>query len=386
MPRNYFVIGADVVPTSYNIQLFTKPDVRELVGDEIVSILYNSMHNIFNLEVPLVDVATPIKKEGPNLIAATATVNGYKALRADALTMANNHILDHGIYGLESTIATLEKAGIAYIGAGRSIIEASNIYYFTIDGKRVGIYACAEHEFSIADEDRGGANPFDSFWSFDHVQAAKQQCDFLIVLYHGGKEHYRYPSPGLQKTCKRFIDKGVDLVVCQHSHCIGCMEEYSSGTIIYGQGNFIFDNSNEDCWKTGLLLKIDSQFSISYIPVVKHDHVVRISNDSEYNSIMDQFWGRSREIRNSSFVNDRYTEFAESQLDGYLTALRGKETLVFRVLNKILMGIPRKTVIKMRFKQSNTLALENYIACEAHRELLLQGLRNRNNTTQIEHH
>lgn len=40
-----------------------------------------------------------------------------------------------------------------------------------------------------------GANPFDVLESFDDVQALKEHCDYVIVLYHGGKEFYRYPSP-----------------------------------------------------------------------------------------------------------------------------------------------------------------------------------------------
>lgn len=71
-------------------------------------------------------------------------------------------------------------------------------------------------------------------------------CDYTIVLYHGGKEHYRFPSPNLQKYCRKFIEKGANIVICQHSHCIGCEENYKNGKIIYGQGNFLFDDSDDE--------------------------------------------------------------------------------------------------------------------------------------------
>ena len=64
---------------------------------------------------------------------------------------------------------------------------------------KIGIYACAENEFTIATDTTAGANPFDPFESLDHIQNLKRSCDYVIVLYHGGKEHYRYPSPYLQK-------------------------------------------------------------------------------------------------------------------------------------------------------------------------------------------
>lgn len=108
----------------------------------------------------------------------------------------------------------------------------------------------------------------------------KKQCDIAIVLYHGGKEHYRYPSPNLQRICRKIVDKGADLVICQHSHCIGCEEKWNSGVIVYGQGNFLFDNSNSEFWKTGLLVVLDfdktmKQTSVSYVPIIKRDNVVR---------------------------------------------------------------------------------------------------------------
>lgn len=69
------------------------------------------------------------------------------------------------------------------------------------------------------------------------------------------------------------MDKGADVVVCQHSHCIGCKENWNNGTIVYGQGNFLFDNLDNELWKTSLLidLKIEENatYQIEYIPILK---------------------------------------------------------------------------------------------------------------------
>lgn len=97
----------------------------------------------------------------------------------------------------------------------------------------------------------------------------------MIVLYHGGKEQYRYPSPNLQKTCRKLVEKGADLVVCQHSHCIGCREEYLQGTIVYGQGNFLFDDEENEYWQTSLLIMISDDFEVKYIPLKKNKNTVR---------------------------------------------------------------------------------------------------------------
>lgn len=54
----------------------------------------------------------------------------------------------------------------------------------------------------------------------------------------------------VQKTCQKFVQKGADFVICQHNQCICCKEEYKSGTIIYGQGNFLFDKYDYEGWQT----------------------------------------------------------------------------------------------------------------------------------------
>ncbi|WP_455236655.1 CapA family protein [Veillonella sp.] len=214
-------IGADFVPTDINRSAFENGNIHTLIGPKLYDMLCTTDLNIFNLEVPLTDNDTPIDKFGHNLKSPTKTINGFKAIPSLLLGLANNHSYDQGPEGLQSTINTLTQAGIAYSGAGSNINEAKKPYIFTKDGIRLGIYVCTENEFSSATIHRAGANPFDVLDSFDHVQALKEQCDYVVVLYHGGKEFYRYPSPMLQRYCRKFIEKGASLVVCQHSHCIG---------------------------------------------------------------------------------------------------------------------------------------------------------------------
>ncbi len=283
------LIGADIVPTQSNYSFFEKGDGESLVGCQLMTILNNADYRIFNLETPLSDVNDPIHKSGPTLIAPTSCINGLVSLGIDVVTIANNHILDQGLNGLFSTINTLDHVGISHLGAGGNLLEASKPFLFSFNQHTIGIYACAEHEFSIASTSTAGANPFDPLESFDAIQELKQRYDYLIVLYHGGKEFYRYPSPILQKVCRKFIDKGANLVVCQHSHCIGCEEKYLNGTIVYGQGNFLFDRGNDAFWSTGLLISIDNDLSISYIPIKKTKAFVRLANDNDSEHILNSF-------------------------------------------------------------------------------------------------
>ena len=133
------LIGADFVPTESNTAYFVRGDAQHLFGEELQKLLAAADYRIFNLETPLADTATPIPKCGPNLIASTGAVAGYRAAGADLLTLANNHILDQGEAGLRTTVETLERAGIAHIGTGDTPHAAAEPYIFTCSGRKIGV-------------------------------------------------------------------------------------------------------------------------------------------------------------------------------------------------------------------------------------------------------
>ncbi len=371
------IIGADIVPCESDLELFMNGNAEALVGDELLEILRKADYRICNLEVPLADQEAPIDKFGPNLIAPTASVNGLKAIGINMVTLANNHILDHGPSGLESTIRTLGEAGISYVGAGKNLNDARKPVRFMMGKKRIGLYACAEHEFSIATDHSPGANPYEALYTFDDIRDIRNECDYLVVLYHGGKEHYRYPSPWLQRTCRKMIEQGANLVVCQHSHCIGCKEDYLKGTIVYGQGNFIFSGQDNEFWNTGLLIILDDQGRIDYVPLIKTDGGVRLASGDEEKEITEAFYHRSMEIMEEEFVDEQYKRFAEESIDGYMRYFSEIHSgLLYRIINRLFCDRIRQWTIK-RYLRRKKAGMMNFIECEAHRELLLTGLKNR---------
>lgn len=370
----YFLIGADLVPTNSNSDLFISADIESLIGKELKELFEEAAFRLFNLEVPLTDVLTPIPKCGPNLVSSAECVNGYKAMGIDALTLANNHILDQGEQGLDSTISLLTKSGIRFFGAGKNVDEASKPLYFDFAGKKIGVIGYCQHEFSVATENRGGANLFDPIDSFDCIGDVSRQCDYLVVLYHGGMEHYRYPTPYLQKISRKMIEKGASLVVCQHSHCVGTIEEYLDGTIVYGQGNFLFDHQNNEFWATGILIKIDDNFDITYLPIQKVENRVRIAEESVSDEVLKGLAERTEEIKQNGFIKKKFDEFSEKQVNSYLGMFGGNESVIYRGLNKLLNNSLRRLRVKSKYKNTQRLMLRNYIECEAHREVIIAGL------------
>lgn len=353
------IIGADLVPTDVNFDLFTAGDVVSLVGEKLKKRLDEADVRIFNLELALTDKEAPIKKAGPNIGAPTSTVNGIKALGADLLGRSNNHVLDHGYGGFVSTTEILKNAGIAQVGAGYTKEEAKKPYYFEKDGVRVGVYACCEHEFSWVEDYGFGANGFDPLESLDDISDAKKHCDRLIVLYHGGKEHYAYPSPQLVKVCRKIVERGADLVLCQHTHCVGTEEDHKGGKIIYGQGNFIFNKNygGVSTWGDGFLVQADVSkegISYEYIPYRKTEKGIAYDESGD---VLSGLRARSEEIKQPGFIEARFAELAsETVADTYAKWILGHDVTEEELNDRLIV-------------------LFHYAECEVHRECLMTGLR-----------
>lgn len=372
------LIGADVVATDRNECYFKSGDMKSVVGDDLYNLLQSSDFNVFNIEGPITNTFNPIRKCGPNLIIKEETINGYKKLNPGLVTIANNHIMDQGDVGLRSTIALLKEWDINYIGAGMDLAKASEPYIFEMEGKKIGFYACAEHEFTIAKTDKSGANPYDPLFTFDDISNLRKICDYVIVLYHGGKEFYRYPSPNIQKIFRKMSDKGANLVVAQHTHCIGAYEEYNGSYLVYGQGNFIFDRASDEYWNSGLLLSIDitdNKMNLDFIPFIKRENgTIQMIKDEDKESLMNEYFERSKRIQDESFVENEYRNFCRRNLENYLRVIHGNN-LLFKIINKLVGG---KLIFKV-YNSRSMLALLNYIECEAHNELLITSIKDYEN-------
>lgn len=368
------IIGGDFAPTPSNYSFFEKGDVISLLGNELYEILQNADFRIFNLELPITNSNSKIFKNGPTLKAPTAITKGLEYLNPSVLTLANNHIMDYGKEGLTDTFNELNACNIKYCGAGNVLREASKPLILVKNNINIGIFACAEHEFGIATDAECGANPFDPLETPDQIAKFKTKCNYLIVIYHGGKEHYRYPSPQLQKNCRKLVEKGANLVICQHSHCIGAFEQFGGGTIVYGQGNFIFDYLEHECWQTSLFVKVvfdENLFSVDYIPIVKYKNVIRKANMEVGNEIIKQFYERSKKIIDPNIVKNLYKTYSYNNIDNYLRIFSGFGKWISRFDRFIFRGF----LLRLIYKSRKRLIIQNFIECEAHRELIIEGLK-----------
>lgn len=298
------VLGADLVPTAFSEPLFKKQETEKLFSD-VLPIMQNADRTIVNLECALTESNTPIQKFGPNLKAHPDCAKTLKLAGVTDVMLANNHVFDFGVDGLVDTVEALKKVGLPYAGVGNDDVESREIYYIEQEGKKIGIVNVVEHEYTYATPNRMGANPFDPFLTMQDVREAKKNSDYVIVIYHGGKEHCQYPSPRLRNLCQELVHNGASVVLCQHSHCIGCYEKFDGGHILYGQGNFhfAFEEPKTELWDTALLveLNIKDEIDIQFYPLIADGYAVTLAKGEDYDRIMSGFAKRNESLHSGEW-------------------------------------------------------------------------------------
>lgn len=364
------IILGDVGASIKNMQAFCRAE-DDLFSKDIQTICDNADVVLLNLEKPLTDIQTPLGKCPPDYIAPTETINGIKMLHPTIATLANNHIMDQKAQGMQSTLDMLKKNGILHVGVGNNLQEARKPVIINMEEYKIGIYACCEKEFSYATESCPGANAFDPLETIEDIEKSKRNCDYLVVIYHGGMQGYPYPTPYQQRVCRKMCEKGANLVVCQHSHIIGCKETYANGTIVYGQGNFLLDELDEESWHAGLMIKAtpeDDHLIIEYIPIRTENHKVILHPNSD--KMIAEFIDRSNQIKDEMIVHEKYSKLCNEKLSDYLVQLSGKGQLTQRIMRRL--GITSN--YKNHYSNEACNRILDYFYCDSHREAIEYGL------------
>lgn len=364
------VIFGDICPVADTLSGFYSGKPENLMSADIVHLVRDADFSIGNLECVLTDDPKPIRKTGPILHAPVKCIDALAKTGFKAFSLANNHIRDCGTAGLRSTIEACQSQNISTFGAGLTIHDAKAPLIKEINGHRIAFLSFSEHEFNYVTDSRGGAATFDVYSDLHRIKDLKDQVDLLIVLYHGGIEYNPYPSPMLQKKCRMIAQAGANIILCQHSHCIGTYEYFQNSFILYGQGNNIFGfRANSKSWNEGLIAQIliqEKNFEVKLIPcITTSQSKLSLFDKPESQNVLETIKRRSEQISHIDFIESEWAKFCANAEDLNLALLLGwNRYLIF--MNRMLKGWPLK-LIYGRNKRNIT---HNLIRCESHYEVM----------------
>jgi len=359
------LIAGDYVPRNRLLPLVESGRFEKLFG-EIRDFVKKADYSLLNFESPIVEQNDrPISKCGPNLQCTAKAVDAIKYAGFRCATLANNHIRDFGDLAVSRTIRLLENQGIDSVGAGKGLDDAAKILFKGVGREKLAIINCCENEFSIASQNHYGANPLNPIKQYYAIKEAKEKADYVIIVVHGGHEHYQLPSPRMQDTYRFFIDSGADLVVNHHQHCYSGYEIYQGKPIVYGIGNFCMDKDPVrigQIWNYGYMVVWDTNKQDT-IHIVPYDQCGE--NPTVHVLEPDAFKEKLNEL--NTIIANR--DLLDKETEKFYASERLKiHNVLEPIQNRIIAGFQRRHLLPSLVIKKWTLKLQDYFLCESHRD------------------
>lgn len=206
---------------------------------------------VCNLECVLADRGRPwnLFPKAFHFRSDAKNVAVLQAAGIDAVSIANNHVLDYEYDALLEMLVTLDNAGILHAGAGADLAAATRPVSTTADGTRIGLLAFTDdmEEWAAAPNCPGiffapaDVTHPESAHLVERVREASSEVDLLIVSAHWGSNWGDTPPAEHRALAHALIDAGAGIVFGHSAHVFRGIEVYRERPILYSAGDFVDD-------------------------------------------------------------------------------------------------------------------------------------------------
>ena len=373
MDANILIAG-DVVVSSIADSNFNSSSI----DSQLAKVIREADYSMVNFEAPVkTNYSKPITKTGPNLSQSEKVIDILKSVGFNCFTLANNHFRDFGHDACENTLVLLQTKGIDCVGGGINITDAAKILYKCINNIQVAFVNVCEKEWSIATEERAGSNPLHPLTQYNQIKEAKSKADFVILVFHGGVEHYNLPSPEIKQLHRFFIEAGADAVINHHQHCFSGFEVYKGKPIFYGIGNFLFDDAKkiDSPWNYGYMVELKLNKETQSINFDIHPYqqcnpkfgVYGISDTSVFFAEIEEL---NNVIQDDVQLKNKWKAFETSQRSFYNPAFNPYSNRVLRTLHSM-------NLLPSSISKYHLCYLYDVINCDSHRVRFLEFLESK---------
>lgn len=185
---------------------------------------------VANLEGPISDQPIPDQPSTGSMIFnfPPKTVDALKFLNITAVNLANNHTLNAGAQGFETTKRLLTENSIGSFGHQKEFADFS-VYRATVGDLPISIIGInlleGSYQLAIAEK----------------IKQEKEAKKFVIIFAHWGSEYQNVHSTAQEQQAKDWISAGADLVIGSHPHVVQDVQRIDGVPVFYSLGNFVFD-------------------------------------------------------------------------------------------------------------------------------------------------
>jgi poly-gamma-glutamate synthesis protein (capsule biosynthesis protein) len=326
--------------------------VKTTIHNEGIDSLFRSVKGLFgtgnlvfgNLESPLSDVSDVDGIWREFFRGSPRSAKGLRSAHFNALSVANNHILEHGEEAFFATIRALEESDIIPVGQ-QGAIKLVKIQGYTV--------ALAGYSFLYEKRQNNCYNRVSSENPIiGDIGKIRDIADLVIVSLHWGYEYVRVPSPEQVKMAHAIIDQGADIILGTHPHVIQGYELYRGKAIFYSLGNFVIDSYTGSV-RASMIAEIDvdihtNSMNVNIIPVQIDSitYIPRIAEGNEKEKIIELISSLNREYatwgERSNSVGDYWEMVRKAQKKEKMDVKRHLVKNIHRYPPSLLIDIMKR--------------------------------------------
>lgn len=206
---------------------------------------------VANLETPVVSPETVDspwegKKRFLHWADPVQTPQALKELGVDAVSLANNHTLDYGRDGLQSSLKALKETGVRVFGAGKDLAAARKPLRLKLPSEHGGGSVFVHGSMLAPQKPNQVLDPFATESESGCAPVGQRGAgtpgneqgapNIHIAFPHWGP-NYKWRTARQELIGKRLVRAGFDLVIGHGAHCLQEIGRYDGTWLAYGIGN-----------------------------------------------------------------------------------------------------------------------------------------------------
>ena len=272
-------------------------NIESTVDEKLLEEMRNADICMVNNEFAYSDRGTPLAGKTYTFRSNPSNVGLLSDMGVDLVSLANNHVYDYGEDALLDTLDILKSEGIAYVGAGRNLSEASAAYVAEINGRKIAFLSATQVERNATPDTKGATDEAPGAFRCytegefrnltDAIEKMENEVDLTVVYIHWGTENTDELHWAQTDQAPKLVKAGADLIIGDHPHCLQNIEYIDDVPVIYSLGNFWFNSKTLDTGLFKVVYDMDGNLKCQFIPAKQHDCRTDLETGAEKQRILD---------------------------------------------------------------------------------------------------
>lgn len=291
--------------------------LSDCITPDLMRILQDSDVLFMNNEFVYSDCDDALPGKAYTFRADLERVSLLQELGADIVSLGNNHTYDYGEEGLFDTMEVLEEAGIAYVGAGDNIEDASKIVYVVANGKKIAFVAATEIERTTqytkeaTATEAGVLKTRDPQRFINVIKQAAKTSDYVIAVPHWGTEGALYADASQKRQANLYAEAGADVIIGGHPHRLQGIAYYGETPVAYSLGNFWFSNGTLYTTVAQVVIQADGELQFRFLPCEQKDLTTGLLTDK---TEKDEFYHYLAKISSNVVIDEEGNVYNKKEL------------------------------------------------------------------------